>query len=267
MKFMIQGSGGTIGDIFLSSHPVFNHYRREPFEVHVAIPKTVDDSIRDIYRRHKFLSGIHELDDIREGITPYCQENGFIPILFLHAWGSPFYTNVTFNSLDLWFDKPDEPTVTQNNTIIFHVSSSANFERPKIPFFEHYLNYVIQSGFFPVFIGTEKDEKSFVTNYPNIRSIIPDELWRFGKDTVQQTMSNISRSEGCIAFSSWSSIYAALCKKPVIEIWNFEQWLFYNNIVKYLIGSPIHMYQNSYMTEPYNVHETLAYARQLAMIY
>ena len=259
-QILIQGSGGTIGDVFLSSHPLVNYLKEkekeekeEIIELYAAIPTNTPDSIKDMYSRQKLLTNVFEIESVHEDVfLPFCKTNNFTPCLFLKSW--QFYKNIRYQELSSWFDKPSEPTLSNDNIIIVHVTSSSNFNRPKIPHFNKYIQYIFDAGYTPVLIGTSKDEEYFTCTYPDIREKIPEDMWRFGKDTLPQTMSNIDISKGVFTFSSWSSIYGALCKKPVLELWNDEQWLFYNNTIKYLIGSPITLFQNHYASCPQYNH-------------
>lgn len=247
MNILIQGSGGTIGDTFLSSHPLVNRQERE-VKVFAAIPKKLNESIKDLYSRQKFLQGVFELESIQEdSFLEFCRKEDFTPVLFLKSWD--FYRRIKYCLLSTWFDKPNDPTIP-SNSIIVQVTSTNNFNRPRIPYLEKYIQYIFDAGYFPAIIGTKKDEEYFNKIYPSIKEKIPEDFWRFGKDTLLQTMSNIDISQGVFAFSSWSSIYGALCRKPVLELWNNEQWLFYNQTVKYLLGNPYNLFQTLYSMEP-----------------
>lgn len=245
-RILIQGSGGTIGDVFLSSYPLYNYLLANPSsKIYAAIPKNINDSIKDLYSRQKFLSGVIELESVQEDVfLKFCSEGSFIPALFLKSW--QFYKNINSVPLCNWFDVPNEPTIGEN-TIVVHVASSSNYNRPEIPNLNTYINLIMEAGYSPLFIGTKKDEDLFLKMYPSIPNLVKDEnLWRFGKDSLLGTMSIINASSGIFSFSSWSSIYGALCGKPVLELWNSDQWLFYSSTVKYLLGSPINLLQNGY---------------------
>jgi hypothetical protein len=151
------------------------------------------------------------------------------------------------------------------------VASSTNFERPAIPnlhlFIENVLNY---PPYKPVFVGTAKDEVLFNSLYPGLRERfqIPDEHWRFGKDTLFQTMSNIKLFSGMITFSSWTAYVAALQGVPALEFWNLNQWMFFTALVRKNLGDPVHYIQDFYLdgASPYMM-KIFQYLKEMAKVF
>ena len=247
-KVLIQGSGGTIGDIFLSSHPAYNLHLNSNKDIYVAIPKNISLEIKEIYRRHKFFVDVIELETLEESyFLKYCEDNSFEPCLFLKSWN--LYKDISFKPLKKWFTPVGIPTIPYDNAIIVQVASSTNYERPPIPNLGVYIQDIIDAGYSPVLMGTSQDESYVLKVYGDLKKYFPEDMWRFGKDTLLQSLSNVEISQGCFCFSSWSSIYSSLCEKTTLELWSQEQWLYYNNITKYLLGSPINLIQNLYNSE------------------
>jgi hypothetical protein len=245
---LYQGSTGALGDVFLSSHPmVLQHLAGR--EIYVALSKATPDIVKDLYKRITFLKSIIILEDFsRENYLKYCLNNNFESCLYVED--IKFILHPAFFPLNRWFKYDFQPTINPGEYIGFQVSSSTNYERPAIPnlhlFVENVLNY---PPYKPIFIGTSKDENLFNRLYPGFREKyqISDEQWRFGKDSLFQTMSNIKLFSGMITFSSWSAYVAVLQGVPAIEFWNLDQWMVYTGIVRKNLGDPIHYVQDFYL--------------------
>jgi hypothetical protein len=253
---LYQGSTGAIGDVFLSSHPMMlQHYQGTP--IYACLDKNAPEHVKDLYRRVKFLKGIIELEEFtRENYIQYCRENNFDQCLYLED--IRYVLQPAFFPLNRWFNYDFQPTLEPGNYFGFQVASSTNYERPAIPhldvFVEHVINY---PSYKAVFIGTSKDEKLFNELYPGFREKyqILDEHWRFGKDSLFQTMSNIRMFSGMVTFSSWTAYAAALQGVPTLEFWSMNQWILYTPMIRKNLGDPVHYVQDFYLdgATPYMV--------------
>ena len=140
-----QGSGGTIGDIFFSSAPMYHIKKTRGKKIVVALPKDLNPEIRDLYNHHLFLDGIHELDSIQEeAFIPYAQSLGFEPSLFLknigHLKGMRFY------KLNEWFRNPVYPSFEGRDCVSVQLMSTAHWDRPPISGWKAYLELIHRSG-------------------------------------------------------------------------------------------------------------------------
>lgn len=254
-KILFQHTSGTIGDLFIVSHIMYNNFKRG-FQVYAAIPKTLSGHVREILDAHNFIADIIETENI-SNIDKLASELQMHACYFLQT--ATFSRHIKFYPVQNWINLKDTKCTVVGDYIVVHVASSANYNRPVIPNFENYIEQIEQIRNKPVFIGTFQDEELFKKSYPDIYSKYnnQDECWRFGKDSLKETMANILQSNGVFTFSSWSSIFSALAKKPTFELWNSDQWPLYNQQVKYLLGSPVNLIQG-----PYNVNAAMPIFRQ-----
>jgi hypothetical protein len=250
--YLYQGSGGTIGDLLLSSHSV--RHLAYFHKISVAIPQSLRQELKDLYTRHKFLTNIEELDDATffdsTKFKLYAANKNYCPIVYLKdIW---FLKDITFCNLNEWFDLQEKPTIDFSKCIGTHICSSSNWNRPTIPHVKLWLQRIQASNFKPYFFGTKKDEELLMSLYPEIKSwfTFEEDYWRFGKDSILQTMANISGMHGLIVFSSWSAYAAILQGVPVVELWNERQWQFYSPLVNRMLGGPVHYVAASYKEEP-----------------
>jgi hypothetical protein len=247
-SILFQGSTGAIGDVFLSSHPMVLQ-QLQGRKIYVALDKATPESTKDLYRKITFLEGIVELDDFsKENYLRYCQEKKFESCLYLID--IKFILHPAFFPLNRWFKYDFQPTLNPGNYVGFQVTSSTNFDRPAIPHLHLYVENILNfPPYKPVFIGTAKDGELFNKLYPGFREKyqIPDEHWRFGKDTLFQTMSNIKLFSGMVTFSSCSAYIAALQGVPTLEFWNLDQWMVYTALVRKNLGDPVHYVQDFYL--------------------
>jgi len=243
-----QGSGGTIGDIFFSSLPMF-HQHKMGRKIYVALPRSLKPFIRELYDCHTFLDGIIEMDDIQE--SNFLKEAAKLdmePCLFIKS--IQFIKDAKFYKLSEWFNNPKQPTFDSNNCIAIQIVSTSFRERPKIKHWDKYEHMIKQSKLQPFFHGTKEDEIKILEEYPGIRDMCKDEYWRFGKDDVLQTIANIKNCHSVIASSSWSAYVAVLQMVPAIELWPPSMWLFYTPRVRQMLGNPIHYLQDTTWAEP-----------------
>lgn len=254
-KILFRQSSGPLGDTFFTAHYMV-HQKLQGNKVYAAIPTDLNPEIRKLYYNFTFIDGVIELsfflDDNK--FLSYCSEMGFLPcrylldleylkgLIFRPLCGDPFP----------WFKNDTEPTIDTSNSIGFQIASSQNYDRPRIPNLNAYLDQVKQAGLTPVFFGTKKDEKLFIKNYPAVHALYRenDISWRFGKDTLLQTIANIKNLKGHIVFSSGTSPIAAFYGVPVLELWTREQWQFFSPLAHYMLGSPIHHIMQSYDEYP-----------------
>lgn len=263
-----QGSGGTLGDIFFSSVPMYHLKKTQGYKIYVALPADLDPEIRALYDCHTFLDGIHTLPDIREKpFLEYANSQGLEPHVFLktprHWKGVPFY------SLKEWFRNPLEPNLQVADCIGVQIMSTSNWDRPPIPFWKQYMSLIGASGLRPVFMGTQKDEERFQEVYEGILDYCPaPELWRFGGDSILQTLANLQVMKGVLVFSSWTTYGAVLQGVPALELWNRDQWLFYTPIVRCMIGQPVHYLQEAFDSPPSSAifAQTFPHLRRLSEI-
>lgn len=266
----VLGQGSTaIGDLIMSSHVLYDLHTKG-HEVSVAIPKETPAHNRELYSKHTYLKNVIEMDDIsRVPFLSYCATNGYEPVL--HVEATNVYKHVTFHPLKQWFQHDTQSTVSGNKLVGFHVTSSTNFSRPSVPALWVYIEHIINSGHQPVFIGTEKDEALFHELYPGYREKykVPDEYWRFGKDTVLQTLANVGTFTGMIVFSSWTTHAAVLQGVPTIELWSDVQWQVYNPVVYHMMGCPVHYCQVSCWDSPspYLGNQILQRMKDLATVF
>jgi len=241
MNILYQGSGGAIGDLLLSSHYMFHQYCLGN-KISVTIPENLREELKDLYAKHTFLENIIMLKDISENpFLEYALKNGYEPSLYIKD--VRFLKNAHFHPISEWMPYTCDPTIPAG-CIGIHVCSSSNYARPKIP---HLQSFIRDDHV--AFFGTEADEALFNTYYPDIRKTVPDELWRFGKDSLLQTFSNIRVCSGVVAFSSWSAYAAVLQGVPAIELWYLDQWQQYAQLVAQMLGRPVHYVQCPHVME------------------
>ena len=125
---LYQGSGGTIGDVFISSVPMYHQKVSFGREIYVAIPKTLPQKIRALYDYQPFLNGIIEMDDIgRDKFILEAQSRKMTPNVFLED--IHYYRNVGFYKLDEWFKNPKQPTIDTSNCVGMHIMTTNWHER------------------------------------------------------------------------------------------------------------------------------------------
>ena len=248
LPILYQGSGGTIGDLFLSSHIMY-HQHTLGRSISVAIPKSLPITLKDLYYRHNFLKSIIEMDDISTiPYLTYCTQNRYESSL--HITDLKYIKNV-FHPLHEWFEynEPTKPTI-EPECIGFHITSTSNYDRPAIPHLDQYLDKCWSNKIKVVFMGSPKDEKLFNSLYPWAREMsFQNESYRFN-DTLLQTIANIKTMRGMITFSSFSAYIAVLQGVPTIELWCSNQWQMFSRLVAQMIGSPAHYVQCHYLDEP-----------------
>ena len=248
---LYQGSTGTFGDFFLSTHPMAHCFFDNVDSIWVALNKKTPDIVKDLYKNVTFLSGIIELDDITSNsFEEYCNLNHFEPCYFINTF--QFNINNSFYPLKKWFQYKKDFTLVPDRYIGFQVASSSNYIRPAIPYLNIYLELIIKQGYKPVFMGSKQDESVFNRLYPGLKEKynIEENLWRFGKDTLYQSLSNITLYYGMLTFSSWTAYAAVLQGIPCIELWSTEQWLIYTPRVRRFLGDPVHYCQDYYIGFP-----------------
>jgi hypothetical protein len=251
-NYLYQGSGGTIGDLLLSSHTSYHLSLNN--KISVAIPKSLRQELKDLYIKHTFLKGIEILDDNiffdADKFRNHAAANNATALIYLKD--IRFLNDVTFHHLSKWFDLQEKPNLDFSRCIGLQIASSSNWNRPSIPHVKLWLQKMQASNYKPCFLGTKKDEELLLRLYPEIKSwfVFEEDYWRFGKDSILQTMINISAMEGMIVFSSWSAYAAALQGVPVVELWNEKQWQFYSPVVNRMLGGPVHYVAASYKEEP-----------------
>ncbi len=244
---LFQGSTGAIGDTFLSAHPMVLQ-NLAGTKIYVALSKNTPDHIKGLYRRMTMIEGIVELDDFsKESYLQYCQDHNFDSCVYLE--NIRYILHPAFFPLNRWFKYDFQPTIPYDSYVGFQVASSTHFERPAIPHLHLFVENVINYQWKPVFVGTAKDEELFNKSYPEFREKyqIPDMQWRFGKDSLYETLSNLKLFSGMITFSSWTAYAAALQGVPVLEFWDLSQWMFYTATVRKNLGDPVHYIQDFYL--------------------
>ena len=250
MPILYQGSGNTIGDLLFSSH-VHYHQHTLGREIHAAIPKSLNPELKHLYAKHNYLKSVVEMDDISTiPFLSYCVQNGYESSL--HIIDMKFYSNIMFHPLHEWLPYDHKPTI-EPGAVGFHVSSSAHYNRPIIPHLETYLIHCWNNNIKTIFMGSTDDEKLFMRSYPwicNYAGFISDECWRFGRDSILQTMANLKTLLGLVVFSSWTGPAATLQGTPTIELWNDGEWQFYSPLVAQMVGKPVHYIQVCYLDKP-----------------
>jgi hypothetical protein len=243
MIIAYQGPQYTIGDFFLTTHAMYSHHVRGDKVVVMISPKT-KENILDLYKRCNFLKLVEVEDDSTEYFLKLCSLEGYDGATFM---STNMLKGVRFQPLYKWFNNDEKPTIPPG-CIGIHITSSTNYDRPTIPFFQSYLNVCKN---YPVcFFGLKSDEDLFIKNYPGIKETVPEELWRFGKDSLLQTLANLGTLRGMICFSSWTAYGSTLQWVPTLELWGDKQWMSFSNIVRTMLGSPIHYSQDSYYAQP-----------------
>ncbi len=250
-KILLQGSNNTIGDFFFSMHPVESFIAKNPgYTIDVAV--RADSKTNYLYESCKHVDNIIKLDDISDSsIYAYGKENGYaLSVLMLKCF--PLLRDTSFRPLKTWFKMENlpQPNIREDKYTLIHVTSSSNYDRPKVPYFDKFLEIIGKAGSKPLFIGTEKDETLFKSLYPSCSDYVGTYLWRFGKDSVLQTMSNISICDSALVFSSWSAYAATLLGVPTMELWGLNQHNMFNPLVKLMLGNPIHLLQDRYDIDP-----------------
>jgi hypothetical protein len=244
---LYMGSGGTVGDLLLSSHYMY-HQHVLGREVSVAIPKALRNELKDLYKKHTFLKSVVELEDfLKEPYLKYCADNGFEHSL--HFEDVKFIREVEFHPLRQWFQYSEKPNI-EPGCIGIHVTSSTNYDRPKVTHLDIYLSHCWNCGYKVAFLGTQKDEELFNSLYPDVKAKVPENLWRFGKDSLLQTMANLGDMIGLIVFSSWTSYAALLQGVPVIEMFSMHQWQIFSTLINQMMGRPVHYSQVCFWDSP-----------------
>jgi len=254
-SFLYQGSGGTIGDLLLSSHIMYHMYTKKN-KVSVAIPNNLHEELKYLYTRHTFLDDIIEIDqgtftDVNKFIE-YAIHNNFEPIIYLDENYIWLLHDIIFHPLFKWFNLIESPILNFKQYVGFHITSSTNWDRYPIPYIKSWIESVLNVNLRPCFIGTKKDEELILKLYPDIKSwySFDEQYWRFGKDSILQTIANISDMYSMIVFSSWSTYAAIFQGIPAVEMWNDKQWQFYSPIVNRMLGGPVHYVPASYKEPP-----------------
>jgi ADP-heptose:LPS heptosyltransferase len=244
-KLLYQGSENAIGDLLLGAHSMYNQ-RLLGRTVSVMIPKGVRPELKDLYYRCTFLQEVIEVETPNIYID-FCSKNGYDSTFWLQD--KNILKNIPFHPLNEWFKYDTKPTISAGY-VGFQVASSSFYDRPIITHFKSYLETLHTFNLNPVFFGAKKDEELFNKNYPDVKSTIPDVCWRFGKDSLLQTLANLKTLRGHYAFSSWTAYGAVLQGTPTIELWNDHQWQAYSSVVRTLLGNPIHYSQDSFWGSP-----------------
>lgn len=251
MKIITQGSLNTFGDFFVSTHIMYN-FHRQGHEVNVALHRNgIKESTLELYKRVGFFSSVFLMGDEEwERFPEYCYERGYEPHKYLSS--IPIEGGMRFYNLRHWFNLNGcEKAVDFDNYIIVQVASSSNYKRPKIPCLDKWVSQIEQAQMIPLFIGTKADEELFCSSYSEISEKYKgQECWRFGKDSIWQSMGNVINAKAALVFSSWSSIIASLVGIYTIEMWSHEQVLTYGSVIKYYIGSPVSLIQIPFTYEP-----------------
>ena len=246
-KLLFQGSEKAIGDLLLNAHSMYNQHLLGR-SISVMIPKSVRSELKDLYFRCTFLQDVIEVEEASHEIyVDFCSKNKYDTTLWLKD--KDILKNIPFHPLNEWFEYNTEPTIS-SGYVGFQVTSSAFYNRPVITHFKSYLNTLNNFNILPVFFGSKKDEELFEKNYPDVKKTVSDERWRFGKDSLLQTLANLKILRGHYAFSSWTAYGAVLQGTPTIELWNDRQWQSYSSVVRTLLGSPIHYAQDSFWGKP-----------------
>lgn len=248
---LFRQSGGPIGDMFFTINYMY-HQKQKGNKVIAAIPTDLNQEMRALYNHFNFIDEIIELpfflDDKK--FLDFCKSIDYEPCRFLIELD--YLKGINFYPMNLWFKEYAQPTIDTKGCVGFQVASSANYDRPKIPHLSSYIVQVIEAGFKPIFFGTKKDEELFIKNYPMPSKMYreDDSSWRFGKDTLLQTISNIKNLYGHIVFSSGTCPIAAFQGVPVLELWGSDQFQFYAPFAHYMMGNPIHHLTQSYDVYP-----------------
>ena len=261
---LYQGSGGTIGDLLLSSHFMYSQHLSGK-EIAVAIPKSLRPELKAFYSYHTFLKRVVELDVLAgDPFLQYCKDNGYEPARYVVD--VQYVKGTIFHPLKDWMNYIPQPSMRCDRCIGVHVASSSNYDRPAVPHLARYLEIIRHYGYFPVFIGTEKDKVLFDKLYPGVTGAVSREHWRFGKDTLFQTLSNIRDFSGMLTFSSWTAYAAVLQGVPCLELWNTDQWNMYSSYVRQMLGSPVHYLQDYFCDTPLEhlISEVFPYVRRQA---
>jgi hypothetical protein len=250
-KILLQGSNNTIGDFFFSMTPTVNFIDIHPeYTIDVALRK--DSKTDYLYENCRHVKNIIKLDSISdETIYNYGRDNNY-SLATLMLKNFPLLRDIRFHPLYTWFKTENlpAPNIIKDKYTLVHVTSSANYDRPKVPHFNLFLEAINKSGSKPLFIGTEKDEELFKQLYPECLSYKNTNLWRFGQDSVFQTIANISICDSALVFSSWSAYAAVLLGVSTMELWHINQHNLFNPLVKLTLGNPIHLLQDRYDIEP-----------------
>lgn len=240
----------TIGDVFFTCHLAYGNHVEKNTKVYLYTPTDLRGDLKNIIDRTDFFERVNSGEgNLHEDLfVKDCIQRDLDPHLFTRT---AQHYNIKHYPLQKWFNTSGlDKTVRLDNYIILHITSSNNYNRPKIDNLITHLNYIKESGNTPVIIGTHADEELTLKHYPFIKEYFNDETWRFGKDTLEQSMGNILNAKGILSFSSWSSVFAALAGVPTLELWFWDQWLHFNTLAKTMLGNPIHLLQVSYK-EPF----------------
>jgi len=251
---MYRGSAGTIGDMFFTSHYMYHHSLRR--KIFVVLPSGLNPSILELYNpehQHWIDRIIFMPDHSFQDDTKYlelCAENDCEPNRYMIDIG--ILKDATFHPLSEWFRYNEEPTFKMDKCIGLQIMSSGNWHRPRIPHIGSYLNLIWQAGYHIVLIGGQSDADNLLREYPEAMEWIEGDQnrWRFGKDTILQTMANVRELDGMVVFSSWTAYAAVFQGVPTIELWARDQWQFFTRLVDRMLGSPVHYIQDAFDVEP-----------------
>jgi hypothetical protein len=244
-------SSGPIGDMFFTAHYMF-HQKQLGNKVIAAIPTNLPQEVRDLYNHFNFMDEIIELpfflDD--DKFLSYCLDKNYKPCRFLKEM--EYLKGIKVHPLGMWFKDTAIPRIDTRGCVGFQVASSAHYDRPIVPHLNSYVNLVVEAGLKPVFFGTQKDEGLFIKNYPDISARFFENIhaWRFGKDSLIQTIANLRNLYGHVVFSSGTSPIAVFQGVPVLELWTTDQSQYYSPLVHYMLGSPIHHLTQAFDSVP-----------------
>jgi hypothetical protein len=249
LPILYQGSGGTIGDTFVSSIQMYNQHIQGR-RIYAALPKSLPPTIKKLYEYHTFIDGIIYMDDINE---PYlldkAQELDMAPCIYLKS--TQFMRDIKFFKLSDWFKNPVEPNFDSHNCIGIQIVSSSAIQRPPITQWDILARMIKESGKQPYFHGSVADEAKAIERYPNAKELCGDEkYWRFGKDDVLQTIANLKDCYCAVGIGSWSVHLAVMQGVPALDFWPTDSWQFFSPVIRHLVGNPIHYIQDSITAIP-----------------
>jgi len=248
---IFQGSGGSVGDIFLSSAPLYQFKKKTGTPIEIAISKSLKPELKLIYKNHKFIDKIHEVDSVEEAsFIAYCTENNSHAGLYLKTLRHYKYHEFTY--LDEWLHVDEEPTIDTTKCIAIQWSSSS-WERPQIEWGVDFIKNILSSGLFPLFIGGNQTEKDlFIRHYPETLNLgIPEQYWRFGTDTILQTIANLRNCYAVTSIMSWAVVVGSLLGVPALDLWDLRGYHINSPFVRQNLGNPLHYLQDLYTTRPH----------------
>jgi hypothetical protein len=251
---MYRGSSGTIGDMFFTSHYMYHQSLRR--KVIVVLPAELNPYILSLYSPehqpwidHIVFMPAHDFQDDRKYLK-LCEDNDCESNRYMLDLG--ILKDVTFHPLSEWFHYSDEPTFDSKGYIGLQIMSSGNWVRPRIPHIDTYIGLIKGAGYRIALMGGAGDKDNFMKEYPQAGEWVKGDIyaWRFGRDSVLQTMANIKGMVGVLAFSSWTAYVAVLQGVPAMELWARDQWQFFSVLAYRMLGSPIHYLQDAFDTAP-----------------